>query len=199
MDFLYPVNVSPTDKNKSAAENADSITVLVNCSVCKNDKMVFLENLRAMLEDFEKFDGTCGSKTFECEKGDNVEISVLHKFASMADHDKWRASPEFDRWLKAVEPYASGAAHVRRYSGMEPLFVSPNAPSAPPRWKMLIILMLAVYPMSIAIALFIVPALESMNMLLAQFITSFAIAWLMTYAIVPALTKLFQNWLTPKS
>jgi antibiotic biosynthesis monooxygenase (ABM) superfamily enzyme len=63
---------------------------------------------------------------------------------------------------------------------------------------MAVILMLAVCPMSMAVSRWFAPTLAKMSLLAGSLITSVFMVFVMTYVLVPILTKLFQPWLQPR-
>lgn len=192
MEILRPLQA--TSSGESGV-----LTVLVHRTVPKAEKAVFLERLNGLLRDFGRFPGTSGSMVFQRETGAGVEFSILQKFDGESAHEAWLQSPEFIRWREAVAPPEPEPGHVHRYSGMEAFFVSAGAPDAPPRWKMAVLLLLAVYPMSLAISHWFAPALAHVSLFTGSLITSVSMVVLMTYVVVPILTKLFQWWLQPSS
>jgi antibiotic biosynthesis monooxygenase (ABM) superfamily enzyme len=196
MQLLYPVSfTSRTDSSIGPG----SVTVLVNRMVPSEREAAFVVTLKGLLESFDHFPGTSGSVVFRREAGEEVEFSILKRFASEAAHDAWLASPEFARWRAAVAPATPTPGHVRRYSGMEAFFVSAGAPDAPPRWKMAVVLFLAVLPMSLAMSRWVAPALAQLSLFTGSLITSIAMVLAMTYAVVPLLTRIFQPWLRAKT
>jgi len=194
MEMLYPLPAPG-----APAGSGGPITVLVNRFVPQAGEEAFAEKLRELLTDFDRFPGTAGSRLFRRAAGGSVEFSILQQFASQADHDAWLASPEFERWRCEVAPPVPTPGHVHRYSGMDAFFVSAKAPDAPPRWKMAVLLLVVVYPLSLAISTWGAPALSALPELAGSFLTSVFMVWLMTYVLVPILTKVFQSWLQPGS
>ena len=194
MELLYPLPAPG-----SAAETGGSVTVLVNRVVPRAEEEAFTAVLQELLRGFDRFPGTAGSRLFRRPLGGGVEISILQHFASQSDHDAWLASPEFARWRSEVAPPVPMPDHIHRYSGMESFFVSSKAPDAPPRWKMAVLLLLVVYPLSLALSTWGGPVLDSLPVLAGTFITSVVMVWLMTYVLVPILTNVFQFWLQPES
>jgi antibiotic biosynthesis monooxygenase (ABM) superfamily enzyme len=192
MDILYPV--SPTSHADDSI-GGGSVTVLVNRVVPAKREAAFVVTLTGLLEAFGRFPGSSGSVVFRRESGEEVEFSILKRFSSKTAHDAWIASPEFGRWRAEVAPATPTPGHVRRYSGMEALFVSAKAPDAPPRWKMAVVLFFAVLPMSLAMSRWVAPALAQLSLFTGSLITSVAMVLAMTYAVVPLLTRLFQPWL----
>lgn len=177
------------------AVESGSVTVLVNRTVPAAQENAFLGTLKELLRDFDRFPGTSGSMVFRRKVAGGVEFSVLQQFAGKAEHDAWAGSPGFSRWLTAMAPPQPTPGHVHRYSGMDAFFVSAQAPDAPPRWKMAVLLMLAVYPLSLALSIWGAPLLALLPVLVGTLLTSVFMVLLMTYVLVPILTKIFQGWL----
>jgi antibiotic biosynthesis monooxygenase (ABM) superfamily enzyme len=196
MEILYPVSTRAPRDNALAR---GSVTVLVDREVPVAQEAAFLATLEGLLEAFGRFPGSSGSLVFRREAAGQVAFSILQRFATEADHDAWLASPSFARWREAIAPPEPAPAHVRRYSGMEAFFVSDRAPAAPPRWKMAVVLFLAVMPMSLAMSLWVAPALAHLSLFTGSLLTSVGMVVAMTYAVVPILTTLFQPWLQPST
>ncbi len=194
MEIFHPL---ANDANAGETADVEAMTILVHCVVPASGETAFLDLLRERLAEFDRFPGTEGHMIFKRAGEGNVEISILQRFSEKAAHDAWQASPEFARWRGAVAPDVPIPGHVRRYTGMESFFVSAQAPDAPPRWKMAVLLLGAVFPMSFAMSEWGAPALAHLPTLAGSFATSILMVWLMTYLLVPALTKLFHRWLTP--
>ncbi len=193
MDLLYPLLSSfPESSSK-----IPSVTVLVNREVPAADEKSFLATLKRLLEEFDRFPGTSGSAVFRREDGSAVEFSILKRFASEADHEAWLASPGFARWRTEVTLAGHANDQVIRYAGMESFFVSAKAPAAPPTWKMALLLLLAVYPTSLAVSHWLAPALANLPLFAGALVTSVLMVLSMTYVLVPVLTKLFDAWLHP--
>jgi antibiotic biosynthesis monooxygenase (ABM) superfamily enzyme len=196
MDLLYPVSSTSHTDNSS---DGGPVTVLVTRVLPRKREATFVGTLKGLLEAFDRFPGTSGNVVFRRESGEEVELSILKRFSSKAAHDAWLASPEFGRWRAEVAPATPTPGHVRRYSGMEAFFVSAGAPDAPPRWKMAVVLFLAVLPMSLAMSRWVAPALAQLSLFTGSLITSIAMVVAMTYAVVPLLTRIFQPWLRAKT
>jgi antibiotic biosynthesis monooxygenase (ABM) superfamily enzyme len=196
MELLYPLRSHAPAGTTSGGK---SVTVLVKRMVPSAEEQSFLDILQHLLEEFDRFPGTAGSMVFRRKVDGDVEFSILQRFAAEAEHKAWLNSPEFVRWRATVAPATPLPDHVQRYSGMESLFVTAQSPGAPPRWKMTLLLMIAVYPMSLAVSFWFAPALANLSLFAGAFITSVIMVLSMTYLIVPLLTKLFRGWLESTS
>ncbi len=184
MEIFHPLATSVAD---------GAMTILVHCIVSPSSETAFLALLQERLVEFEHFPGTKGHMIFKRAGAGTVEISILQSFSGKAAHEAWQVSPEFARWREAVAPAVPTPSHVRRYTGMESFFVSAQAPDAPPRWKMAILLLIVVFPISFAMSEWGASALAHLPTLVGSFATSIIMVALMTYILVPALTKLFPR------
>ena len=196
MELLYPVSSHPP---RDKAPGGASVTALVNRRVSSDEEPAFRSTLEGLLEEFGRVPGASGCLVFRREAGEEVEFSILQRFATEKDHDAWLASAGFARWRAAMAPPTPTPDHVHRYSGMDAFFVDARAPDAPPRWKMAVVLLVAVYPMSLAVAHWLAPALARVSLFTGALITSVIMVVSMTWLVVPLLTKLFEPWLQPAS
>jgi len=194
MEMLHPLSLGSNAKNAGGDE---SVTVLVNREIPRSAEKQFTKTLGELLQDFDRFPGTSGSMVFRRETGADVEFSILQRFAKSSDHEAWLKSSQFPAWVSEIAPATPSRDHIHRYSGMESFFVSARAPDAPPRWKMALILMIAVYPMSLVVSHWFAPLLSKMSLFTGSLLTSVIMVLVMTYVLVPILTRIFQGWLNP--
>lgn len=194
MEILYPLP-SP---GLPDARNDDSVTVLVTHIIAKDKGQEFLHVLKEFLRSYDLFPGTKGCRVFKQMEGDQVRVTMLQRFREAADHERWLKSEAFAQWEDEMARIQPTVEPVRSYAGMEALFAAEQkAPGAPPRWKMAIVLLIAVFPLSLAMSVWFGPALGSMPPVTGALITSPVMVFLMTYVIVPILTKIFAGWLQP--
>ena len=73
----------------------------------------------------------------------------------------------------------------------------PEPREAAPRWKNATATLLGVYPTSLAFSTLLSPHLEALPSALAVFITSTAMVLCLTWAVMPAVTRLLRRWLQP--
>lgn len=193
MEILYPLPA--LSGSEPVVESG--ITLLVNHTVSTDRRPAFLDALKELLKSFEQAKGANGYKVFEKEDGSVSQITILQRFASTADHEAWLASEDFARWKSAVTPLNSTLGGVKSYSGIAALFAAGQAPDAPPRWKMAVVLFIAVFPLSLGLSHWFGKALASTPPLIGALISSPIMVMLMTYVMVPILTKIFSRWLQP--
>jgi len=187
METLIPIEMP----SQSPSTN-EGVTALIRRGIAPSQSAAFLAALKRQSESFSRLHPQASMKVLRNAETDGaLEITIIQHFPTQADHDAWVNSPEFALWQDEIASPESG--RVTRYVGLQSLFTT--ASDGPPRWKMALLLILAVYPMSLAISEWFAPALAHIPTLLGTLITSIAIVWMMTYVITPLLTTLFARWL----
>lgn len=124
MEILYPL---PALSGADSASDS-SVTVLANHTVAWERRGAFLDTLKPLLENFNAFPGALGCKVFEQHEGSLARITILQRFAAVADHEAWLRSADFRRWRDAVSLIQPTVEHVRTYSGIEALFAAGKVP-----------------------------------------------------------------------
>jgi len=114
---------------------------------------------------------------------------------------KFHPGPDRAHWLAEVEPLTVGQARTDVVTGLEFWFTIPGtaARKPPPRHKMAVVTVLALYPL----ILFLVPALartfEGLPGPLAILLTTMVMVTVMTWVAMPTLTRALSFWLFPRA
>jgi len=129
-----------------------------------------------------------------------VEYTAIFTFASTDDLRRWMRSGDRRRWLDRAEELTLDDGDVQSLTGLEPWFVLPDraVSQAPPRWKMALLTTLGVWPMLTVLAHVLGPLIGDWPHA-ARIGLSLAVGIpLMTWGIMPSLTRLFFSWLYPE-
>jgi len=127
---------------------------------------------------------------------ESSEFGILRTFADEKERDDFYASPIFKAWEEKCRPLTeSGSWTFRPLHGLEAWFRSPQNP--PPRWKMALVTLLGVYPVSLLIGLVLSPQLRKLPLALNLFIVSALIVMCLTWIVMPRLTRWLKAWLNP--
>jgi uncharacterized protein len=123
------------------------------------------------------------------------EYFILLRFASQDDLERWRESREVVEIFRRGHAYATVPEEPVVRTGMETWFTIPGVPAprmAPPKWKMALVTWSALVPQVLALGLVLPTRLP----LLAKVSISTAIpVILLTWVIMPRLTRLLFTWL----
>src|SRR5881296_1420521 len=128
---------------------------------------------------------------------DSREFGILRTFANEKERDAFYDSPIFKAWQERASKLTGGEPEYRQLHGLEAWFRSPHNP--PPRWKMALVTLLGVYPVSLLIGVILSPQLRKLPLTLNLFIVSALIVTGLTWLVMPLLTRWFKAWLNPQS
>lgn len=122
------------------------------------------------------------------------EFGILRTFANKQERDAFYGSPLFKTWEERIKPLTEGEAVRRELTGLEAWFRSPQHP--PPRWKMAIATYLGVLPTVIALNLTLAPLMRSWNFFLSNVVLNAGVVALLTWVVMPLVTRFLRHWLT---
>jgi hypothetical protein len=129
------------------------------------------------------------------------EYGILRRFDSAEARDAFYRLPLFEEWKERVAELIEGEPRYERLSGLETWFTLPGqrAIVPPPRWKMALVTLLAVYPYSMLLGITVGKSTSGWPMLLSSLIFNASIVTGLTWFLMPLLTRLFKAWLYPKT
>lgn len=128
--------------------------------------------------------------------GPNGEYVLIVHFDSYDHLRLWEQSDVRKTWLAKLEPLTRGETKTQVLTGMEYWFTLPNqGQPMPPRYKMVLLSWLGLFPLSLFVALFLQDILGIMPLVIRIGIAALVQLALMTYVVMPRLTRLFKRWL----
>jgi antibiotic biosynthesis monooxygenase (ABM) superfamily enzyme len=147
------------------------------------------------------FEGYQGSTVLRPAPGAPGEHVLVFRFASFEDLRRWQTSEVRAAFLAKAEAFTE-AVEIRTQQGLEPFFDLParrglGEASPPPRWKMAVLTWLGLYPTVLAVGLLMHPLLARQPFALASVPQTLASVVLMTWVVMPRLTRLVSRWLYP--
>src|SRR5262249_39108100 len=125
------------------------------------------------------------------------EYVYIFRFDTYAHLRQWEDSPERQMWVERAQALTEGNPRKQVTTGLEYWFTLPGAPNAPPRAKMAAVTVLAIYPLSLAVPAALAPALSVIPAIGRGLLVSVLLVLLMTYVVMPRMTRLFAGWLYP--
>ena len=158
-------------------------------------------------EDFEKwaqsgvelaagFPGHQGVAWLRPQGSNRLYHGVL-RFESPERMQEWMDLPERIEWIGRARGIADEVTeHRQQTTGMESWFQLPGTQvKAPPRWKMTLVTALGAYPVALLINMLLVPRAQTLPVGLRAAIFPLLMAPLLTYVIMPWLSRLLRRWL----
>lgn len=180
------------------SQEDNSVTVVVDRTALP-DKIAdfedYLASIRAAAADFPGF---LDSDVIHPE-GTHRYILVF-RFASQQQLDAWSTSEPRCHWVQKIDQVVEEPTKLITLTGLETWFYAPDGADyvPPPKFKMAIISYIAIAPTIMAFNLIFGRFLTDIPSYLAIYITAPFIVLIMTYAVMPLMTKLFKGWLFGK-
>lgn len=163
-----------------------------------------------------KYAGFLGSGWVRAGEASHV-WHMLYRFANEETLEAWERSPERAWWLSMGEGFVR-SERSRRRTGIEGWFDEPATGSvpvtdaatpgsdagahvdlaaAPPRWKQAIAIWLGFFPVNVLFAYLIapVPGWGGLPIWLRALATTLVLTPIMTYWVLPWVTRLLRSWL----
>ncbi|PZU97252.1 MAG: antibiotic biosynthesis monooxygenase [Leptolyngbya sp.] len=156
--------------------------------------------------DARQFEGFLGVEVIRPRDHDHPEYVVIVKFESYDRLRSWLISPIYRDWMD--QSYGLIAARSQQHlpNGLELWFTLPQARSGghdplppPPYYKQVVLGVLAVYPLILLANALLGPLLGGLPPLLGLFISVIFVSALLTYPVMPWLSKSLEFWLYPKA
>jgi uncharacterized protein len=176
--------------------SGDSVTVVVTRDVVPGREGDYEEWAHRLVSEASRYGAS--AHTFITPDATAPARRVLvQQFVDGAALEAWEASEERERLVREAGRFS--APSIQRASGLEAWFVLPGerAIVPPPRWKQLLVTLLGAYPLVVLLSAFVLPQLEGWPLLVRAAVLPVVLLSLMTYAVMPQLTRLLRGWLYP--
>jgi hypothetical protein len=127
------------------------------------------------------------------------EYRVVQHFRDQATLKSWLSSPQRAELLREAETLLERPPAVQR-TGLETWFRLPSdrAVVPPPRWKMWLTSVLAIYPLVFAFLTWVSPQIKGWPLAVRAAILPLVLLSLMTYLVMPNVTRLLRPWLASR-
>jgi len=188
-------------------KHSNPVTVIVK-RIAKKDKIREFEQwLSGISKEVSRQKGSMGIDIIRPTNNNKskLEYVVIFRFNNYDNLTKWEKSPVRNEWLQKGRKLVEADPDVQKLTGLEfwftPYFKDESSPmiplNPPPRYKMVIVTI----PVISILLLTLVPQINILTELLSipfpiRLVIAITITvLLMTYVIMPLLTKLLKSWL----
>ena len=144
-----------------------------------------------------RFEGHLGLEVIRPENPRTQDYVIIFRFDTKEHLDAWEDSKVRHDLVTRAE---SMTEHVvmERVSGLEHWFSIKVEGGPPPRYKMVIVTVFGIYPLVMFVAPAITRELGSIPHAIATLASSVVLVLLMTYVMMPLMSRIFAGWLYPR-
>ena len=193
----------PAMPETSAAPDSTArhpVTVAITRRVRPEDELLMQAWVHAGTSMAERFPGFLGTGWVR-PAADSPDWHMLYRFDSPETLQGWESSPERTRWLRSAQDLVEHT-RVEHRTGIEGWFDEPRErsvsdlpPPAPPRWKQAVVIWVAFFPTNLLFTWLLTPLLGHWPLVLRVLVSTLLLTPLMTYLVLPQVTRLLQPWL----
>ena len=187
----------PPNREPAPSPGDGSVTVTVARTVAPGREPDFEEWVHGIVEAASKFPGFLGAGALRPPEAGR-DWHVVYRFSDAETQRTWETSAERATWLARADDFVreTGTTHV---SGLETWFALPGRTApAPPKWKMAVVTFAAIYPLALLINVVLVPRTADWPLLLRPLVLAGILVPVMTWIVMPRLTRLLRRWLYPR-
>jgi uncharacterized protein len=188
---------APADARPAAD---DPVTVLYSRRVKPGREADFEAWARGIVAAARQFPGHLGASVLDAPG--SREYHILFTFADRRSLRAWLDSDERRRWLVRVGELLEADRGLQQLTGLETWFKLPgsNVPTMtpPPRWKMWLVSLVAVYPLVLAFQVLVVPRMARLPLPLRALVFPLVLLTLITFVVMPMVTRALRRWLGPR-
>jgi antibiotic biosynthesis monooxygenase (ABM) superfamily enzyme len=151
--------------------------------------------------DIKQFPGFLGVDVIRPDESNHPEYITLVKFDNCENLMRWKESPNLAKWLEKLLNLLISDSHAQECAGLDLWFDRPNIPQKlkePPFWKQVAIGVICVYPLIMLLRWALEPVTGGLPGSIALLLNEVILSALLTYPVMPWVTRLLRPWLYPK-
>ena len=188
------------DNRYSIGADDPPVTAVASRRVKPGREEEFEEWVSGVTAAAARFPGYLGSNIFRPSTTDDDEYQIVFKFDHASNLERWQNSEERRRWNEQARELIHEEPKVRVLTGLETWFTLPSREGdpPPPRYKMAVVTWIAVFPLATVLFMLLNPLLGGSSVVLRTLVFTIVMVSLMTYVVMPRMTRLFSFWLYPK-
>lgn len=173
------------------------VTAVITHRVRSGREAGYEEWIKGIAADARQFEGHLGVNILRPEPGETSDYVVVLQFDSATNLEAWLNSEVRKGWIDRVQPLIQEQESVQVLTGLEGWFQLPKqaSPKAPKRYKQAILVWVGVMLVSLIVHPLLTPVMQYLPWLLRVAVSVAITVGLLTYVIMPRLTRWFKGWL----
>lgn len=172
------------------------VTIIVKRRPMPGREKEFEEVVSGISQAAMTFKGHLGINIFRPTRTTHY-YRIVFKFDSRKNFIAWETSEIRQKWLERFNEVDAGDPQMEVLSGLETWFTTADEEAIvpPSKYKMTVVVWLSVFPLSILLNYLLRPMISGLHITLQIAMISMVIVILMTYIVMPFMSKLFHRWL----
>ncbi|QLE54729.1 antibiotic biosynthesis monooxygenase [Nostoc sp. TCL26-01] len=180
-------------------QNEQSVTVVISQLVKPGCEQAYEAWVKDIVSMSRTYTGHMGTNVIRPQSGIRSEYVIIFRFDHYENLKVWMESGDRQHLLNQGKHLVESDPHVQQISGLEAWFSLPGKPlKTPPRYKTALLTWAVVFVLINLLGTLLRPLLSSLSPLLASVITSGIMVVLLTYVVMPRVSRLFSRWLYGK-
>ena len=177
------------------SENTGPITISISRKVIPGKETDYEAWVQGITAEAVKFPGHMGVNVIRPTPPSREYVTIF-RFDTFQHSRDWEDSAVRADWLTRLSGITEGEDAVEKATGLEFWFSLPELPAAhPSRHKMALVLFIVVYLMLTVINFLLAPLTGEWPGALRLMLTVLCQVLLMTYLVMPRVTRLLKSWL----
>ncbi len=179
-------------------DNQDGpVTVSVSRKAVVGREKEYEDWISGITQAASKFPGHMGTNVLRPSDATKGEYVIIYRFDNYPNACHWEQSDERAQWLEKVIPLVQGEAIRKKVTGLEFWFDLPSIPvtHVPSKHKMALVLFIVVYVLVLSLSTILSPLIGGFPFWGKLLVVIPTQVILMTYIVMPRVTKLLKNWL----
>jgi len=197
--------------NLAHGQEDGPITVIVTRIAKKSRIKEFEDWMDRIIHESLKFEGHLGVNIIRPVEHSRPEYVIIFRFNTLDNLLKWEKSPERKNWLEKSKDVVEGEDKMQKVTGLE-FWFTPRSPhraeheandnevsfptvNLPQRYKMVMVTVGILFVLLHTLIPPIRQLTETLPLLLSDLLGVIITVLLMTYLIMPSVTRLLKRWL----
>ena len=196
------MNLHEDDSKHGARDDTGPVTVIVTRKAKKGKIKEFEEWMDGVSHDAMKFEGHMGVNIIRpTDASSNPEYVIIFRFNTYDNLKKWENSEIRKEWIRKSKDVTEGDPKTEIQTGLEFWFTPRSAPeqrSVPPRYKMAMVTTGIVFVLLSTLIPQVRQLTIGLPVLFSTLVGVIIMVVLMTYVVMPFVTRLLRPWLSKK-
>ncbi|MEM9118849.1 MAG: antibiotic biosynthesis monooxygenase [Cyanobacteria bacterium P01_F01_bin.56] len=191
------MNTSNPHRDRSMSNKHHHVTAVITHRVRSGREAGYEEWIKGIAADARQFAGHLGVNILRPQPGVSTDYVIVLQFNSSENLEAWLSSDIRQGWIDRVQPLIQEQESVQVLTGLESWFQLPTqaAPKAPKRYKQAVLVWVGVMMVSLLVHPLIAPVMQYLPWLLRVAVSAAITVGLLSYVIMPRLTRWFKRWL----